>query len=637
MFRSKSIKTRYMWAGMIICLVSLSLVSGVSYFASSRITTELLDTHVSKLAESKAREFDTWLEIKEIIIASMAQDIEASENFSNENLAKLIENKMRLHAKELIDIYIGFENRSPSLISGIGWNAPADYDPRTRDWYMEAAQTQKVIFTKPYVDAMTGELVITVARALRHNGQLMGVLATDIYITELIRLVNSLNVSDGGYSLLLDENGRIIAHPEKNFLPTTDGLRPVESIPWATFPRLVDILKGGKFSEKIVLTGPEGGKEYYIFSQMRKTNWFFGIAMSRAQYEEPLDLLLKGFAGAFLLSVLGGILVMFRLVKGMIRPIQNLTLAVENFANNDFSSRALVLSDDEIGRLAQSFNGMAATIEDYSRTLENMVEERTRELQTKNMLIMDSITYARRLQDAIRPTLHMHAGLEPHRCFSIWLPRDTVGGDMYWCRSEGDFSLITLADCTGHGVSGALMVMTLNSILDSTLRECGYISPARIMRILHTRLKQHLRQNEAESKINDGADMAMLLVERKTRKLLFCGARISLFTCMDGKMEEVRGGRHSIGYASDQEVHFEDRDIPWENNLRIYLTSDGLLDQHRQTGRVGMGKRGFMHMVEALAHLPMPRQKEEIEKEISLRITSVPQRDDICVLGIELD
>jgi len=211
-FKSKSIKTRYMWAGMIICLVSLSLVSGVSYFASSRITTELLDTHVSELAASKAREFDTWLEFKEIIIASMAQDIEASENFSNENLSKLIESKMRLHAKELIDIYVGFENRSPSLISGVGWTAPPDYDPRTRDWYMEAAKTDQVIFTNPYVDAMTGGLVITVARALRHNGQLVGVLATDIYITELIRLVNSLHVSDNSYSLLLDESGQIIAH-----------------------------------------------------------------------------------------------------------------------------------------------------------------------------------------------------------------------------------------------------------------------------------------------------------------------------------------------------------------------------------------------------------------------------------------
>lgn len=622
---------------MTICVASLVLVSLVSYMASSRIAADLSDTRISELATFKAKEFDTWFEIKEMILSGMAQDIEGTGDFTDNHMRVLTTHKMRLYAKEVQDFYVGYADRAGHVISGVGWMPPPDYDQRTRPWFIKAIQADSVVFTEPYVDAMTGKLIITVARALRKGEEVVAVLATDIFIGDIIKLVTSLRISDNSYAMLLDDSGKIIAHPDPDYQPNAAGLKGVGTVPWAGFKQLVDILQRNDFDDKISLIGPTGEQEYYMFRRMEKNKWFLGVAITRAQYTQPLRLLLLGFVAAFIFSTLAGIVVMLRLVDTMIRPIKSLTQAVEKFAESDFTARADIQGEDEIGRLARSFNEMAATIAEHNHTLEEKVRERTQELVAKNTLIMDSIGYARRLQTAILPNLHFHAGLAPERCFAIWRPHDTVGGDMYWCRTEGMLSLIVVADCTGHGVSGALMTMTINSLLDATLRETGFIKPSQIMGLLHRRLQQNLGRNRTGSAIDDGADVAMLLVDRSDGKLVFCGAHLPIFVAHGGSLKELRGDRHSIGYSRNTTaIEFTDISIDWQERLRIYITTDGLLDQHEQLQRSGMGRRGFIQLLEAVAEMDLPAQGERIEVEIENRLTSMPQRDDMCILGFEL-
>jgi serine phosphatase RsbU (regulator of sigma subunit)/HAMP domain-containing protein len=623
---------------MSICLLSLVLVSGISYVVSYRIAASLLDRRVAELTSAKTAEFDAWFNTRALIINGLAQDIEALGDFSNEHLSTLIRSKMKIYSKEMQDFYVGFaDSRRP--LSGVGWIAPDTYDARTRPWYRAAEKSGSVVFTEPYLDAMTGHLIITVAKALRREGELVGVLATDFSIAELINKVNSLRVGGKSYALLLDRQGHILAHPDPDFAPTRERLRPVTEIPWPQFGQLVDLLLRQGARERITLPGPAGVNEHFSFSRMSTTGWFFGIAISRAEYMQPLNLLLAGFGAAFVLSVLVGILVMHRLVEGLIRPVRALTQTVASFSSENLEVRATVDSADEIGRLGRSFNAMAGTIAEYSRTLERKVAERTAELQAKNDLIMDSIQYARRVQRAILPALPGGAGLGPGQAFAVWRPRDVVGGDMYWSRGEDGRTLLAVADCTGHGVPGALMTMTLNSILDGAVREAGFASPARIMELAHVRLRQATRHEGAagdESGMDDGADLALLLLDRPARRLVFCGARLSLFAARGAEVAEYLGSPHCIGYSRGKEVRFADASIPWSEGLRLYCTTDGLLDQNHAPQKSGMGRQGFRQMLEAMADLGMAQQQARIEQEIDRRLGAVPQRDDICVLGLAL-
>ncbi len=634
MNRTQSLRTRYMWAGMAICLLSVALVAAVSATVSYRITSTLLDNQVAELVTAKTREFDAWFATRALIIDGLAQDIEAAGDFGNDHLGKLITSKMKIYAKEMQDFYIGFaDSRRP--LSGVGFVPPDTYDARTRPWYRAAEKSGSVVFTEPYLDAMTGHLIITVAKAIRRDGEVVGVLATDFSIAELINKVNALRVGENSYALLIDGQGHILAHPNPAFSPTRDRLRPVTDIPWPQFGQLVDLLLRQGARGGITLDGPGGEAENFSFNRMSTTGWFFGIAIGRASYMRPLNLLLAGFAAACVLSVLIGVLVMNRLVSGMLRPVRALTETVSSFSGQNLEVRAAVDSDDELGRLGRSFNAMADTIAEYGRTLEAKVAERTRELSDKNELIMDSIRYARRMQTAILPSLSAELGLAPDRCFAIWRPRSTVGGDMYWSRRQGDHTLLVVADCTGHGVPGALMTMTLNSILDAAVREAGLDSPAAAMALAHTRLRQSLRQDTA-SDMDDGADVAMLCIDRAGRRLTFCGARMSLFTAAGNRVGEVAGSTHCIGYSRGKDAAFVDVDIPWAEGLRVYFTSDGLLDQNFTPMTSGMAKSGFCRFLEDTAGLGLDEQRRELEREIDRRLARVPQRDDICVLGLAL-
>ncbi len=638
MSTSRSLRTRYLWAGMTICLLSLVLVSAFSYAVSYKITSSLLDARVAEMARAKAQEFDSWLATKAFIVDGLAQDIEAMGDFSNEHINVLLKNKLELYSDQLADVYMGFASgRWP--LSGAGWTPPMSYDSRTRPWYLAAEKTDRVIFTQPYLDAMSGTQVITVARALKHDGKLVGVLATDFSIAEIIQKANSLEAGKDSYALLIDDQGHILAHPDPRFAPTQEKLRPVDEIPWPQYGSLLNQLMHQGSQGKIELTGPGGETEYYTFSRMHKTNWFFGIAMGRAQYARPLNLLLAGFGAAFVLSVIIGLVVMHRLVEGMLRPVRALTRTVSSFSSENLEVRAQVETDDEIGRLGNSFNAMADTIAEYSRGLEHKVAERTQQLQEKNDLIMDSIAYASRVQRAILPASPAGPDLASDRWFAIWRPRDIVGGDMYWSRSEGGRTLLAVADCTGHGVPGALMTMTLNSILDTAVREAGFASPARILELAHTRLRQATRQEGAAGTctgVDDGADLAVLLLDHAARRLVFCGARLSLFAASGGRVTEFTGSVHSIGYSRGREPAFADQDIPWSEGLRLYVTTDGLLDQNHAPGKSGMGRQGFRHFLEGLADRDMAGQRAALEADIGRRLAAAPQRDDICVLGLAL-
>jgi serine phosphatase RsbU (regulator of sigma subunit) len=361
-----------------------------------------------------------------------------------------------------------------------------------------------------------------------------------------------------------------------------------------------------------------------------------GIATDAAEYSKPLSLLLYGFAAAMFVSLLIGIGIMLHLVKGMTLPIKLLHNAVRSFSATDMDARVKLNSDDEIGDLAASFNQMADTIQEHRISLEQKVAERTHELQEKNDSIMESIDYAERLQRAILPPLPHRLGISADKCFVIWKPKDVVGGDMYWCRGDERFVLVAVVDCTGHGVPGALMTMTMGSILDGLPRELEGVKPSDLLYKIHNRLKETLSQDYKDSLANDGADVALCLIDKIDRKFMFAGAKLSLFLEKDGEITEYKGTKHSVGYSLRKDVVYEDRLIDWVDGSVVYLTTDGLLDQHAEVGKWGIGRTGFINLLKLVAGKSFYEQQHAVEQHVAERLGNVEQRDDITVVGFEI-
>jgi len=624
-----------MLIGLAIVLVSMAIIASFSYIVSSDIVANLSDKWINQVVLRNSETIDNWFIRNENMIDSMAKRIELEGDFSYSNLEKQIKNKMKMYEDEVVDFYIGFEEER-KIISGVDWEAPPDYDARDRSWYKKAKKADDVIFTEPYVDAMTGEMIITVAEALHEGDKLIGVLAKDIYLTDIVEFVNNNSINKNSYGMLLDENGRIIVHPEDKLLPDSKGLKSVTDVNWDGYHKLVNNIKSENYSEKIEIRGfDQNEKELVYYNKIQTTGWYYTTSISKKAYEKPLKNLVSGFFWAVLFSIILAILVMYKLIRSIIKPIESLNNTVQKFSSNNLSVRTNVLAEDEIGKLGQSFNQMADTIEDYSNSLERKVKEKTEKIRDKNKTIMESIDYASRIQNSIIPDLSKCINIDEKDYFSIWQPREKVGGDIFWCKSAGNYSLLAIVDCTGHGVPGAFMSMMLTSILNSVIKDFEPGNPAKILNEVDIRLKENL-SNEKNRKINDGADMALITIDKYNEELIFSGAKLDMYKVQNKEVEKIAGSRRSIGYSLSKD-EFKNEKIKIKSRENYYFTTDGFLDQNSKDSRYGLGKKGFIKLLERISEKSIVKQKEIIKNDIQNKTSQTEQRDDITVIGLNLE
>ena len=264
--------------------------------------------------------------------------------------------------------------------------------------------------------------------------------------------------------------------------------------------------------------------------------------------------------------------------------------------------------------------------------LEKQVAARTLELEQKNQKIMDSIDYAQRLQESILPARSDLAAMFAD-FFVIWQPRDQVGGDFYWARRlDENRGLIAVIDCTGHGVPGAFMTMAVNSILDhitATVQD----DPARILAELNRRVKETLHRSDPKGLSDDGLDIGMCYLEQN-RRIVFAGAKISLFIGRGGRMQLIRGTNKSLGYRrSSLELSFANNEWLVAPGDVFYLTSDGFIDQNGGERDYPFGRQRFMATLGALQGRSLESQQEDLSLRLQEYMGQELQRDDITVFG----
>ncbi|AGX87904.1 cache domain-containing protein [Candidatus Symbiobacter mobilis] len=632
----KSIKTKYLLTGLVICLVSLILVSVASYYVAYSITREQTNAWVEASAMKNAVGLDWRFRKYGQILEDMASEIANHDGELQDRwLLNIIVKKNAQYSSESPTFYIVLQDNK-LFYPDQNWKPLPGFDFRTRGWYLSAIKSEIPVYSTPYVDAFTGKMIITISKKLQRNGELIGVIAVDFQITDVLEIVKNYNVGESSYAFLLDQEGQFLTHPNTNFLPDQKtSLKNIYSVNIKGYSHLQARLKRGK-TDIIKIVDYDNQIRYFTTAMIESNQWVLGVAIPESMYRKPLNRLFSGYIAALLLALVIGFGIMYKLVIGMTKPIKSLNDGVKSFSVENMSARVAVHSDDEIGELGKSFNQMADTIQEYSQSLEKKVADRTRELQEKNQNIMESIHYAERLQRAILPPLPHRLGIADDKCFVIWKPKDTVGGDMYWCRGDDRYVLVAVADCTGHGVPGALMTMALGSILDSLPRSLEGTKPSALLHRINLSLRETLRQENQNSLANDGADVALCLLDKQEKTFLYAGAKLSAFVEKNGQITEYKGTKHSVGYSHGREVIFEDREIKWIDGSVVYLTTDGLLDQNSVEGKGGMGRSGFIKLLQSLAGQPFAVQEQTVEQLITTSLAQVQQRDDITVVGFEM-
>ena len=266
-----------------------------------------------------------------------------------------------------------------------------------------------------------------------------------------------------------------------------------------------------------------------------------------------------------------------------------------------------------------------------------IIEVQKQLVEEKQKEILDSIRYAKRIQNAVlKEQEHISTHLPAH--FVLYEPKDIVSGDFYWSLEKDSYWYLAAADCTGHGVPGAFLTILGTSFLNELNATDSILTPAEILDKLRSRIIAELSvTNNEANETKDGMDISLARLDLKTNELMWAGANNPLWVLDTGKGSFVEIPAHK------QPIGFYPTLTPYPNHVMklnkgdaFYLFTDGYADQFG-------GTKGKKFKYKKLQELLLSINKEALEKQKELLLKTFTewkgayeQTDDICIVGIKI-
>jgi serine phosphatase RsbU (regulator of sigma subunit) len=264
----------------------------------------------------------------------------------------------------------------------------------------------------------------------------------------------------------------------------------------------------------------------------------------------------------------------------------------------------------------------------------DLIEKQKIELEIRDKNITDSLVYAQRIQEALLPSREY---FRKHfkDSFILFRPKDIVSGDFYWIGEKGDKIFIVGADCTGHGVPGALLSMIGLEIIERAINEDNIENPSEVLAALNKGLeKTFSREKNIGTIIRDGMDIALCIIDRKKKKAEYSGAFLPLYLIRDNSLIEIKGDKLIIGMNPDG-ISYTNHEIDLLEDDILYLFSDGYIDQFGGKENKKFMYRRFRYLLTTINRFPLNDQEAILEDNIKTWMAGNPQLDDIMVIGFK--
>jgi len=277
-------------------------------------------------------------------------------------------------------------------------------------------------------------------------------------------------------------------------------------------------------------------------------------------------------------------------------------------------------------------------IEEKNQKIQLQIENELiqREIISKiNKEIMADIRYASRIQQAILPSIEfINERIEEY--FILHHPKSHLSGDFYWVSVLGNKQIIAVGDCTGHGLSGALMHMLGSVYLNEIISKGDFKSASCILEKLRNNIMKSLNQTGESGEAQDGLDIALCIIDNDNKTLQFAGANNPIYIIKNSELIEVKGDRMPVGIHINYDKPFTNHEIKLKNNDQVYLFSDGYADQFGGPRGKKFRYKQFKELLVNISHEPMSIQKEILNNTHDKWRDSVEQIDDILVFGIKI-
>jgi len=266
---------------------------------------------------------------------------------------------------------------------------------------------------------------------------------------------------------------------------------------------------------------------------------------------------------------------------------------------------------------------------------QKMIMEQKKLVQEKQKEIIDSITYAKRIQEAILPPLDYWKKNLPES-FILYKPKDIVAGDFYWMEKSKDekFVFFAAADCTGHGVPGAMVSVVCNNALNRSLLEFNLTDTGKILD--KTRELVIETFGKSSSEVKDGMDISLCRLNILTNEMQWSGSNNPLWYIRNGELREIKPDKQPIGNYAEQKP-FTSHSLNLEKGDTLYVFTDGYADQFGGPKGKKFKYKKLQDELLVIQDKALTVQKEMLEKLFEDWKDNLEQLDDVCIIGVRLN
>ncbi|MBR0407521.1 MAG: SpoIIE family protein phosphatase [Clostridia bacterium] len=533
------------------------------------------------------------------------------------------------------------DNSSSWFVDG----QPRTYDPRLRGWYQKAVERGTLVFTDGEWDANTGAYCLECAMPVYGpDGTIQAVVGTDLYLTEMERVMQGLSV-EGEQFLLVNERGRAVLAPQAEAFPMAaeDREADLRASRHSALAQAVDSALQGN-SVAVTLGALADGNYYLAASPIEATGWVLVSAFSEKIAAQPIALLQNSndqiqreAAAAYqektansrasaivlfiivMLLTLGGAL---SLGKRIVKPLNTITKRISQLSEGDleFKMEDAYRTGDEVEELAQSFASLSHKTVEYMEKVVQVTAEKER--------IGAELSLATQIQAAMLP--HIVPAFPDRTDFDIigsMDPAKEVGGDFYdYFLIDDDHLGMVIADVSGKGVPAALFMMASKIILQS-IAMMGH-SPAKILE----------RTNEAICSNNEAQMFVTVwlgILELSTGKLTCANAghEYPVFKRPDGNYELYKD-RHGFVIGGMEGVKYKEYEVQLEPGAKLFVYTDGV-PEATNTDKELFGTDRMMAALNAEPDASPQEVLKNVRAHVDAFVKDAEQFDDLTMLCLE--
>ena len=551
------------------------------------------------------------------------------------NVEPMFASAMSVDGDIITTIYLGTESGvmiSYDKYSDSG-ESQGNYNFFESSWYTQAKEAETLIFTDTYLDGYgRGETISCAAPFYDAADNFAGVVSMDVLISDINNSVIAMDYVNGAYAFLLDTNGKVIAAPEAfrdtvgNNIVTDDNAR---------LHGIADQILSGKSG--IAATD----QAYYAYAPIEGIDWILGVYFPTSVITEKTDditavisentsdtaqsiqnsilLAITIFVAGFIIIVIGVYFISKVFADRVVQPLQILQKDVQMISKGNLEHRAKIIQDDEIGELANAFNNMSASLQEYIKNLSSVMAEKER--------IGAELNVATQIQADMLPSIFpAFPEREEFDIYATMQPAKEVGGDFYdFFLVDEDHLAVVIADVSGKGVPAALFMVIAKTLLKNRAQMGD--SPAKVLEVVNNQLCEN---NKAEMFVT----VWFGVMQISTGKVVAANAghEKPIIRKADGEFEIFKD-KHGFVMGGMEGMKYKEYEFEIEKGGCLFVYTDGVPEATSSDSEL-FGMERLVQVLNEEKDAPLPDILKSVKGSIDKFVKDAPQFDDITMLAL---